>query len=277
MGGRPIYNHLRLRDLRDAFRLVGECTELGPDAHAWRQRLFDGLRQLTGAAIGVGGETEGMFGIDPQARALLFIYSGMSKHDQQVFLDYMARDDYVAIDPVIKRFARPLRSLMTKSDDEVVPSRVRHRCEFFSEYFRPLGLDDRIMSFCRVTREGSVSRWNGISLERALGDQPFTVRDRQLVHFVHCELKPLMGTRLATFDDRQARPLSPRLRKVLDLLMLGRSEKQIACECKLAQSSVHKYITMVYRRFGVSGRAELMALFLNWRGTKFSPGRRGNS
>ena len=98
--------------------------------------------------------------------------------------------------------------------------------------------------------------------------RPFAARERQLVHFVHRELKPSMGKRLATCRGRQARPLSPRLRTTLDLLLLGRSEKQIADQCGLAQSTVHEYVTALYRRYRVSGRAELMALFLGWPGLK---------
>lgn len=66
-----------------------------------------------------------------------------------------------------------------------------------------------------------------------------------------------------------SRPLSPRLRETLDLLLKGKIEKEIAQDLGLEPVSVHKYITLLYRRYGVSGRAELMALFLNWLGLDF--------
>jgi DNA-binding CsgD family transcriptional regulator len=260
-------NRLRLRDVRAAFRLVGECIELGPDAHAWRERLFDGLCQLTGAPVAVGGESEGLFTIDPEAHPLEFFYSGFSANDRRVHQEYMARDDFMAIDPVIQCMFRPLRPVMTNNDERLLGRRVRQGSALFNEYLRPLRLDDRIMSFCRMTNEGSRSLWNGISFERSLGDTPFGARERRLVHLVHRELKPLMGNRLATCRGRQKRPLSPRLRQTLDLVLLGNSEKQIANRLVLAQSTVHEYVTALYRRYRVSGRAELMALFLHWRET----------
>ena len=42
---------LRLKDVRAAFRLIGECRELGGDAGAWRRHMLEGLRQLVGAQV----------------------------------------------------------------------------------------------------------------------------------------------------------------------------------------------------------------------------------
>ena len=269
---------LRLRDVRAAFRLVGEVSELGPDPIAWRERLFEGLRHLTGSVQAVGGESEGLFAVDPNAHPLRLFYAGVSANDQRVHLEYMARDDFLAIDTAMPRLVRSLRSVVTNSDEQLLGNRARHNSPLFNEYLRPLRLDDRIISFCQMTDEGSRSLWNGITLERALGDRPFSARERQLVHFVHRELKPLMGNRLSTWRDGQHRPLSPRLRQTLDLLLLGKSEKQIAYKCGLVQSTIHEYITALYRRYGVSGRAELMALFLHWRATHSAePEMHGNA
>jgi len=53
--------------------------------------------------------------------------------------------------------------------------------------------------------------------------------------------------------------LSPRLREVLDLLLQGHSEKQVARELELSRHTVHDYVKELYHRLDVSSRSELLA------------------
>jgi DNA-binding NarL/FixJ family response regulator len=53
--------------------------------------------------------------------------------------------------------------------------------------------------------------------------------------------------------------LPRRLRRVLDLLATGASEKEIADRAGLSYASAHQYVVQIYRRAGVSSRAQLMA------------------
>lgn len=57
-------------------------------------------------------------------------------------------------------------------------------------------------------------------------------------------------------------PMAPRLRQTLDLLLVGDGEKQIAGKLKISPHTVHQYVKSVYKRFGVSSRAELLALWV---------------
>ena len=50
--------------------------------------------------------------------------------------------------------------------------------------------------------------------------------------------------------------------RVLNLLLTEAGEKQIAERLGLAVSTTHSYITGIYRKFGVRGRAGLMSLWL---------------
>jgi RNA polymerase sigma factor (sigma-70 family) len=62
--------------------------------------------------------------------------------------------------------------------------------------------------------------------------------------------------------DRAIRTLPPRQRDVLDGLKAGLSEKDIAARLQISTHTVHVYVKALYRRFEVSTRAELMALWL---------------
>lgn len=57
-------------------------------------------------------------------------------------------------------------------------------------------------------------------------------------------------------------PVSPSERKVLHLLLTEASEKEIASQLGLSPSTTHQYITGIFRKFGVSGRAGLVSLWL---------------
>jgi DNA-binding CsgD family transcriptional regulator len=54
-------------------------------------------------------------------------------------------------------------------------------------------------------------------------------------------------------------PLAPRQRQTLELLLEGKSEKEIANQFAISRHTVHVYVKLLYKRFGVSSRAELLA------------------
>jgi DNA-binding CsgD family transcriptional regulator len=56
--------------------------------------------------------------------------------------------------------------------------------------------------------------------------------------------------------------LAPRLREVLDLLLQGAAEKVIAETLQKSPRTIHKYVETIYREFGVTSRAALMALWV---------------
>jgi DNA-binding CsgD family transcriptional regulator len=56
--------------------------------------------------------------------------------------------------------------------------------------------------------------------------------------------------------------LSPRQKQTLQHLLAGDSEKQVARKLGLSQHTVHGYVKALYRRYGVSTRAELLAKHL---------------
>jgi DNA-binding CsgD family transcriptional regulator len=101
-------------------------------------------------------------------------------------------------------------------------------------------------------------------IDRARGERPFNRRERDLLLLI---LKHLgwfhrrLALSLGLIEARTS--LSPRRRELLRLLLTGRSEKQIADDLQLTASTVHQYVTQMYRNFGVHGRVELMALWLN--------------
>jgi DNA-binding NarL/FixJ family response regulator len=79
-------------------------------------------------------------------------------------------------------------------------------------------------------------------------------------------VRDALATRLTTSAREIGRPpdvdLSPRLQQTLDALMTGASEKQLADQFGISRHTVHQYVKVLFRRFGVTSRAELMAKLL---------------
>lgn len=68
---------------------------------------------------------------------------------------------------------------------------------------------------------------------------------------------------LVRFDEPAADvDLPPRLRRLLERMLLGESEKEAAASLALSRHTVHEYVKQLYRRLGVASRAELMARFV---------------
>jgi DNA-binding NarL/FixJ family response regulator len=98
-----------------------------------------------------------------------------------------------------------------------------------------------------------------IALNRALGDRDFSPRERRQLNFFHAELGRLMGGPLVRTNEASVAQLSPRLEQTLACLLEGDSEKQVAARLGLSHTTVHQYVTTLYRHFSVQSRAQLVA------------------
>jgi len=57
-------------------------------------------------------------------------------------------------------------------------------------------------------------------------------------------------------------PIAPMERRILQLLLTDMSEKEISEKVGLTSATTHTYVSEIFRKFGVSGRAGLTALWL---------------
>lgn len=157
--------------------------------------------------------------------------------------------------PGLCHVARP-REVMTArewSGDENVP-KLR----------KPRGLDDQMVGTYFFDPNTAVH----VGIGRSIRMPRFDERSRGLLRLffggAHGWIREqLLGT--GWIEVEGGAKLSPRESDVVRLLLTDLSEKQIADRLSLTVRSAHQYVTTVYRRFGVSGRAGLMALWLRHR------------
>ena len=253
---------LRVQDVRDAYRLIGECRDLGGQPVLWHTRILEGLRQLVGATAGAGGEGIWARPVHP--------VQPFSSFD--IGFDARGRERLVAyrreIGPVGDPIFRAIRGLpglvVTRTRSQLVSNSEWYRSRSFNDYRRLCGVDHCVTSVCRVSDRGAVSVITG---HRGIGEQDFSPREVRLLEFFHCELRPLIGRQLVSASEPRPGTLSPRLRQTLACLMEGDSEKQIAARLGISQATAHQYVTALYRRFAVQSRGQLFSYILKRTGS----------
>jgi DNA-binding CsgD family transcriptional regulator len=248
---------LRWRDVRDAYRLIGECRDLGRDPALWHRHMLDGLRGLIGVAQATGGE--GLWQRSHNTVRPLSAYDvssdGATYH---AFLAYH-RSNGFAEDPFFRALQKVRGRLVTLTRRQLVPDAVWYRSPSFIEYRRPAAIDHEVTSLYQVSEDGAVS---AIALHRLKGERDFTSRERRLLHFVHGELGRLVGGPLRSVTEPDVERLAPRVRETLACLLEGDSEKQVAARLGLSVATVHQYVATLYRHFRVSSRAQLLTHIL---------------
>jgi DNA-binding CsgD family transcriptional regulator len=92
---------------------------------------------------------------------------------------------------------------------------------------------------------------------------PFTAADRDVLAYALRSLKWFQRRVMLHHGLLIAKtPLTPMQRRLVSLLLTERVEKEIAHELGITIATTHTYITDLFRKFGVSGRSGLTALWL---------------
>ncbi len=248
---------LRLQDVRDAYRLIGECRDLGSDPALWHRRMLEGVCQLVGAPAAAGGEGRW---IRPHraVEPLSAFDAGLDSRGHEVFAAYM-RELGPAGDPIFRTLQHRLGPLVTHTRRQLVSDAVWYGSVSFNEYHRVIHIDDQLTSVYQTSREGAISV---VALHRASGDRAFSPREQRVLKLFHEELGPLIGRSLVSATEQSPEKLSPRLRQTLACLVEGDSEKQIAARLGVSHATAHQYVTALYRRFRVRSRGQLMAVVM---------------
>jgi DNA-binding CsgD family transcriptional regulator len=245
---------LRFQDACNAYRLIGQCRDLGGDPALWHRQMFEGLRQLIGAPIVTGGE--GRWPRPHGAVAPISAYQvGLDRSAFDLYMKYI-REVTPARDPLFQALQHIPGQVVTRVRRELVSDSSWYRSPIWNQFHRPARMDDQLISVYQTSDEGGVSV---ICLHRAPGERAFSGRERRLMSFFHGELGSLIGHALVSETEPRPDALAPRVRQTLGYLLQGDSEKQAARRLGVSQATTHEYVTALYRHFKVSSRAQLMA------------------
>lgn len=249
---------LRLKDLRRAYRLVGECREMAaasaPHRSWWRHMLTE-LCPLVGAQVGIAGIFRN-FGTPEQLIVAVEDLGWSGRTERAHFLRYQA-DGGEQRDPVFQRFTDLAGRLVTRSREQLLSDAKWYKSPIYQEYLKLAGIDAKIMSLSALPGDGVLSHL--LTLKRPPGERPFGSRELRLVHLFHHEFHMALGAKLIPTLPIAAVVLPPRLRQVLGCLVEGDSEQQVAHRLGISPHTVHQHVKRLHRLFGVSSRGELLA------------------
>ena len=244
---------LRLQDVRDAYRLIGECRDLGSDPALWCPRMLEGLCRLIGAPMATGGEGQWSRPRRP-VQVMSAFDVGLDSHTRERYIAYH-RELGPTGDPVFRALQHLPGRVVTYTRRQLVSNTAWYGSVCWNDYYRPAHIDHQLTSVHQTSDEGAIS---AIALVRASGERDFSPRERQVLDFFHEELGPLIGRSLVSVLEPSPERLSPRLRQTLGCLLEGDSEKQVAARLNLSHATTHQYVTALYRRFHVQSRAQLL-------------------
>lgn len=251
----PKSQRLSLEEVQAVWRLLGECRELGADSQTWPHHFLEGMRRLLRAQIGIVHET--LLAPNGFMETLGWADAGWATTaDRESFLRLIQNQEQRK--PILRKLASVLVEKKACRREDAIADPEYYRSSLYQDYFRPARLD-AIVNCGKFTPGGT---FHFGCFQRPFGDRPFDNRETVLLRLAHQDLVPLIGSALASVREPRLADLSPRQRQVLACLLEGDSEKQVAARLGIGLPTVHTYVTALYRRFRVAGRAELMAWFL---------------
>lgn len=234
---------MRLRDVRDVFRLIGEIREKGADPKQWRPHMVQRLRKLFGAMVVISSEVHARATSTPGKLQIIDIGWGCDA-DSDLWEIHSQRDDETL--ESWRLVAGQMPETENKEGEEVPVKPIKPvyggRSFVLSQFSLP-----------------HVNAVDQLGLHRAFGDEPFSATEHRLIRLFHKELGRLWKRDALRNVQDPAHDLPPRLSQTLTELLAGHSEKEIAAKLDLSRHTIHNYVKALHQRFEVSSRGELLA------------------
>lgn len=285
---------VRPLDVRALLRLIGELGERAREPlAARREHALRGICALLGARV--GGYSRLAVGQSSlrETDLLEMVLVGFQPHEERALRAYLDQPDGLSNNPVARhvraRWARANGRPYCFASRAVLPAHHWYRDPYVQDVLRVCDIDPFLATATWNPATGSASY---LTIRRAWRERPFSNRARQVFQLFH----EAAGHRLddeetegssrkgrhdgtdptnseAGYDGSEngvhgtncrdaRRRISLRQQMVLERLLSGDSEKQVAARLGRSRHTVHRHVTALYRRFRVSSRAELMARFL---------------
>lgn len=249
---------LLLADVRRVISLVEELSDVGVEPHAWRLAALKGLQTLVNGQVAFTLDMKNAF---PRTAPTLIqpIDIGWETDSaRRRFLQYYETGEAAEDPGSVALFASHLTTrFITRSRREMVNDAEWYGSSTVSEARRSGNVDDYLHSSVRL-RPGVIQ---GFILYRTWSDTPFQDRQRRIMRLFHGHLLRRIAEGMRQTNMFHGPPmLSPRLKQTLELLLAGKSMKEIADTLSLSHHTINDYLKAIYKRFGVHTRAELIAL-----------------
>lgn len=255
-----MFAELSSRDMHECHLIAGRCREMGADVDAWRQQLLGELRTIVDAQVIISSEIEHFGSKNAHDTRYLGTHrDGWISKDAEVRWREYAQSIPVERTPEYPYLSKFSGETLVLSRDQIWGRESWYRSHTFNEIHRECGIDDYIISICPTKLP---DRCTTLWLHKGVGSRDFTARERAIVSMLHMIINNEIGTFLAAAEEPRISQLTKRRREVLERLLLGDSEKQIAFLFDVSRATIHDHVLAIYRHFEVSSRGELLSLFI---------------
>jgi DNA-binding CsgD family transcriptional regulator len=234
---------IRLSDVRNVFRLLGEVREIGADPKVWRPHMVKGLSKLFSCEIVISSEVHARTTKVPGKLRVIDIGWGCDS-EGNLWDIQSQRDDENLESWRIAAGQAPAETDAGENDVPVRPLKPVYGGKSF------------VLSQYRLPHINAVDQ---LGLHRAFGAAPFSSAEHRLIRLFHVELGRFWKKEALRDAGNPHRDLPPRLSQTLTELLAGHSEKEIAAKLELSRHTIHNYVKALHQRFEVSSRGELLA------------------
>ncbi len=241
-------------------RLIGEVAAL-PGGHAHKKRfLMEGLCKLIESDAWAWALSCQRDPAKPQVYVSV-MNGGFPEQSFVKFLEAMEHPEMVALTSKFFNEVEEKKAHLTRLRHQITDE-ARFALSEAHLGWKAADVGPVIMSLRPLDEHSS----SAIGLYRRYHRAKFSARESRIAHIVLTEVPWLHEQGWPEDRGVGAPSLSKRQRLALNLLILGRSRKQIADNMNISVNTVQGYIKDVYRFFEVNSQAELMNRFLQGNG-----------
>jgi DNA-binding CsgD family transcriptional regulator len=241
-------------DVRRIVRLLGDVIAAPGGIHEKRRLLMDGLCCLIDATAWAWSMSE--FHPDKPPTSVGMIHGGF---DESRFATYLEAINHPAMEAVSKPSSLELQAKgvhLTRTRQQMDPQGLLDQSAA-APFWEKVNIGPLLMSL-RPMVGGGV---NAIRVYRTLGEPHFDKREAKIAHIILSEVPWLHFTAFPDQASQEITNLYPRHRTVLNLLGDGWSRKKIALHLGISVNTVHGYVKVIFKHFGVHSQSELLARF----------------
>jgi DNA-binding CsgD family transcriptional regulator len=257
--------HIGVAELGSLFKLTDECRSLGDDPRVWRSHYSRGLAQLLRADLVLCVETSGCRALRPVDLGVAD-WGWENGFDQAGWARAMSefqRDPLYSLG--LQRYFPRFQSRdgIALSRGNLISDRDWDGSFDYQIIHRTIGVDHVLWCFRSIPDVRDTQ--TGVIALRQKSVRDYDPAHKSILAEAQALVAPLVGGPLARFTEPAPSDLPPRTRQVLRCLLEGDSDKQVAARLGLRPLTVNVHTKAIYRHFGVSGRAELLARWIRRR------------
>ena len=262
-----MFADLSATDVNECHQIVGHCRDFGAHVDAWRHRLLSSLLKLVDAQVVINSELENFGTTNSDETNCLSVHRAgwISDEAEKRWREY-SQSIPVERTPEYPYLSKFSGQTMVLSRNQIWGKETWYRSHTFNEIHRECGIDDYVISICPTKIQG---RCTTLWLHKGVGSRDFTHREQGIISLIHTTINNEIGTYLAAADEPSLGSLTDRRLQVLDRLIAGDSEKQIAFKLEVGKAAIHDHVLAIYRHYQVSSRGELLAKFIGRARPKF--------